>query len=258
MTGGFGSLSATGMRVDARGFEPLPSAAAAFTRSARDLMAVQRRSGKESSLQLKVEHVALGDVVGSKALGIPNNAEAEATFQDCLGRYGLNGTGVGCRNVPVETQTLDIALRRGQVLDLLKVHVQGDELRVLRGGTRSLSSGRICVILLKISSIATSAGSSFDVASEVLGALGNFSRGALLNFHADASGFAMPLYGPSAVRSLTHLVSGFRRHAGYALDEEGRGLPNPWDRAVVAWHRAGDCHDSVTVHAAEELWGYAV
>ena len=123
--------------LELRGFEPLPAQALAFQRSAQVARA-----------QVTVENLALRDERGTLNIGFPSHSMALATFQSCRKQYEVpSNNEYQCISRTTTSETLDEYLRRLAPLepvDLLKVHVQGDELSVLHGANASFLSGRIC------------------------------------------------------------------------------------------------------------------
>lgn len=122
--------------ADLRGFEPLPSQAAAFQRAARG--------------RVRVEHLALRDSEGLLDIGFPSHSMALATFQSCVDQYERpSNLELQCISRQVSSVTLDSLLTESTEsrIDLLKVHVQGDELSVLHGANVSFSTQRICALL---------------------------------------------------------------------------------------------------------------
>lgn len=123
-------------QLELRGFEPLPAQAMAFRQSAQVVRAV------------KVENMALRDERGTLDIGFPSHSMALATFQSCRKQYEVpSNNEYQCISRTTTSETLDEYLRRLAPLepvDLLKVHVQGDELSVLHGANASFISGRIC------------------------------------------------------------------------------------------------------------------
>ena len=125
--------------LELRGFEPLPAQAAAFERSA-----------KMSPTKILVERLALRDEPGTLEIGFPSHSMALATFQSCQQQYEIpSNYEYQCISRPARAETLDNYLMRlapSGPIDLLKIHVQGDELSVLHGANASFTSGRICAV----------------------------------------------------------------------------------------------------------------
>ena len=118
-----------------RGFEPLPLQAAAFQRAARG--------------RVRVEHLALRDSKGVLDIGFPSHSMALATFQSCREQYERpSNFELQCISKEVKAETLDALIE--DRIDLLKVHVQGDELSVLHGANVSFATQRICALLLNL------------------------------------------------------------------------------------------------------------
>merc|ERR1712194_890373 len=106
--------------------------------------------------------LGMSDRMGTVEIGMPLHSAAESTSQNCQRQYGGHS---GCRFIQIKTTTLDdaIGLRRAskacQVnvqacaiapIDVLKIHVQGHEMQVLRGARRTLKSGLLCVLVIRI------------------------------------------------------------------------------------------------------------
>eukprot|EP00435_Cladocopium_sp_Y103_P050424 s561_g15.t1 len=129
--------------LELRGFEPLPAQALAF-----------RQSAQVARAQVKVENMALRDERGTLDIGFPSHSMALATFQSCRKQYEVpSNNEYQCISRTTTSETLDEYLRRLAPLepvDLLKVHVQGDELSVLHGANASFTSGRICGLHLNL------------------------------------------------------------------------------------------------------------
>ena len=123
--------------LELRGFEPLPAQALAF-----------RQSAQVARAQVTVENMALRDERGTLDIGFPSHSMALATFQSCRKQYEVpSNNEYQCISRTTTSETLDEYLRRlapVELVDLLKVHVQGDELSVLHGANASFTSGRIC------------------------------------------------------------------------------------------------------------------
>ena len=124
-------------QLELRGFEPLPAQALAF-----------RQSAQVARAQVTVENMAMRDERGTLDIGFPSHSMALATFQSCRKQYEVpSNNEYQCISRTTTSETLDEYLRRlapVELVDLLKVHVQGDELSVLHGANASFTSGRIC------------------------------------------------------------------------------------------------------------------
>eukprot|EP00929_Paragymnodinium_shiwhaense_P057233 TRINITY_DN28642_c0_g1_i2.p1 TRINITY_DN28642_c0_g1~~TRINITY_DN28642_c0_g1_i2.p1 ORF type:complete len:425 (-),score=43.73 TRINITY_DN28642_c0_g1_i2:121-1209(-) len=279
--------SAPALRL--RAFEPMPQVAAAFRRSAAALM--RRRNSHphhsgQDRLQMQVEELALGETASataSKAIGVPIHSAAEATFNDCMKHYDHNGTGPGCSSAVVGTSSVDLQLLgaaaaaaerthshsprmllkagrpyvRPPIIDLLKIHVQGDELRVLRGAKAALASGLLCAITLRTFSLASleddAVGGGRVLAAEVERLLRGY-RMALV----DRAGVAVPVGWTSNDTLLADVLEGAPEHrqGGWVPpDGLGRDSTQPFNRVLVAWRSDGRCRRSLGARAAAALYG---
>jgi len=277
-------------RLDAVAFEPLPASASALRRSAHALLQQLRKQASDSTqsvtasgapllhdnptFHIEVQELALSERPGTRVLGVPRSSFAESTFQGCEARYDVGVLAPGCDNHEIETDTIDRFLSPGfagkapgpPLVDLLKVHAQGDELPILRGARRALAAGQICVVMLKLTSVGMF-GDSLGEGGPGLGshrAVGHEIHGLLAGFRAalvQPNGTSWVRLG-SDRRSAHHLawhVERARRQTmpeGWtARDEKGRGRPHPYDRQLVAWHEGALCRGSVAAAAARAVWG---
>lgn len=141
-------------------------------------------------------------------------------------------------------------------IDLMKVHVQGDELLVLRGAAGALASGCVCTLTLKLSSVGFSPESAEVVGQELQRHLAGFK---IVLVAANSSFMELP-QGAAGAALLAKFIAGTRQPLpiGWRVwDDRGRGVPNPWDRELVAWRRRprwGPCHSSLAAGAAARLW----
>merc|ERR1719162_870810 len=143
------------LKLDMEAFEPIPLSAQALQRSARAFEAQIRERDGDGNMNPKVvgHDLGMSDRIGTVEIGMPLHSAAESTSQNCQRQYGGHS---GCRFIQIKTTTLDdaIGLRRAskacQVnvqacaiapIDVLKIHVQGHEMHVLRGARRTLKSG---------------------------------------------------------------------------------------------------------------------
>eukprot|EP00927_Polykrikos_kofoidii_P010904 TRINITY_DN14601_c0_g1_i1.p1 TRINITY_DN14601_c0_g1~~TRINITY_DN14601_c0_g1_i1.p1 ORF type:complete len:836 (+),score=120.16 TRINITY_DN14601_c0_g1_i1:100-2607(+) len=291
-------------KLEAVAVEPLPMSAAAIRRSGERLTSRIREEIVASrpdapDARLIVHEAALSDRVGWRSIGVPRTSHAEATFQDCQHYYGTSTGGPGCEFRSVATDTVDHILlgghgRRGSkgrdgidapsascseqsesasaaVVDLLKLHVQGSELSVLRGARRSLQRGRICVLILKLGPLGSFLESKDARDAETAKPVGNVlfdeiarETMSLLKGYAvsvvSLNGTSWERIGGGSVAGslarylrLAQRKDMFRGWSQY--DKQGRRVPHPWDRQLVAWHEGPCCRESVAVATARVLWG---
>ena len=130
------------VKLELRGFEPLPAQAAAFKRSAAVV----------KTAEMKVEMMALRDEKGVLDIAFPSHSMALATFQSCAKQYEIpSNHEYQCFSRTTTSETLDDYLKRWgpqEPIDLIKVHVQGDEMSFLHGANASFAAGRICSLCL--------------------------------------------------------------------------------------------------------------
>ena len=131
--------------ISFRGFEPLPAQAMAFRHSAA--------VAPHGAGAVRVDNLALRDSLGVLEIGFPSHSMALATFQGCHDQYEVpSNYEYHCISRRTSSETLDHYLTRmapAENIDLLKVHVQGDELSVLHGANASFAAGRICGLCLR-------------------------------------------------------------------------------------------------------------
>lgn len=259
----------TRIELEAHGFEPAPWSASAFRRSISAFHAEAGRRAKAGSQQppprIRVSEVALGDASGTRVLGVPPHSWAESTFNGCDWRYHENFTGFQCDQIHVRADTIDRQLsqhlspwrrmRRRQTLvprihsapiDLLKVHVQGDELRVLRGARQSLSAALICVVLLKMYSVEMIGAPAIDIAAELRRHLHGF-RGWLVDMAGTATEFA-----PGS-EELVRILDAARRLG--PIGRQSYETVRHVNLMLVAYHAGATCRNSLAVSAVRALWG---
>lgn len=246
--------------VDATGFEPMPPAAAAFRRSAASLEAT-RRGFVAPRVRVRVKEVAIGDRRGIRNIGMPLHSVAESTFNNCSRYYELDR---GCKQLTIATETIDGLLaprsdgirlsprRLVGVVDLMKIHVQGDELRVLRGARRALAAGRICVVTVRSFAFEMAEGSPEAITAELDDLLAGYHK-VLVN----ATGAALPLGAPGA--RLADIIAAARNTDSTLGMEAVSGVAGPLHRIIVAWHEGALCwpgggRGSLVVAAARALW----
>jgi FkbM family methyltransferase len=118
-------------------FEPDANAAARFE---RNLVL-----NPDLAARIHLEHAAMGDAVGHEAFapaGDPTNTQ--------VGRLAANGVRAP-RTVSVRVSTLDAFFaERSNAPDVVKIDVEGAELRVLRGMSRLLASGRPRAMVIEV------------------------------------------------------------------------------------------------------------
>lgn len=248
------------VQLDATAFEPVPLAAAAFRRSAAALVAsvaAGTTGHADAALpRIRVRELALSDRVGTHVLGVPKHSMAETSGNDCTGQYG----NTSCNDMEVATGSVDRLLARSRaayrgryrrrggkeapmVIDLMKVHVQGDELKLLRGASSSLASGLVCVLVLKVYSIQLARASAAAMATEICQHLRSY-KAVLVGMDGEAS----PL-DPSGQR-LVELIEGARRTGPLGCG----GAVRQYNHMLVAWHRGHLCAGSLAVAAVRRLW----
>lgn len=122
-------------------FEPIEDALVSLNAAVKAFQQSQHAAGNLAQKpQILVQPIALGPKVGYTQIHLRRASSAEASFVGC---HGFQGE---CEVQEVWMETLDHLLL-GDVppVDLLKIHVQGSELDVLRGAREALRQGRICV-----------------------------------------------------------------------------------------------------------------
>merc|ERR1711920_566912 len=117
----------------------------------------------------------------------------------------------------------------------MKIHIQGEELKLLSGARKSLSSASICVLLFKAYSIQMADGDPVDIAAEFSHHLSNYT---VVVVDMDGNG--------SPLGSGASLVKAFEdaRQAGPL------GYSNntaDFNHMLVAWHRGQACRTSPAV-----------
>ncbi|CAE7840766.1 unnamed protein product [Symbiodinium sp. CCMP2592] len=132
--------------IDATLFEPIRDSAAATRGSAAALLRRLRQNGDQS--KLAVRQLALGAKVEDLDINLKRRASAQASFRECQGFPGF------CEVQRVSMETIDnLAQKEVEVVDMLKIHVQGFELEVLAGAQHALSQGLFCLVHLLTSPI---------------------------------------------------------------------------------------------------------
>lgn len=246
-------------------FEPISRTARSLRLSVE---AFRERHG--ATVPLRVRQMALGSQAGRQEVGVPRGSLAEATFHGCAARYGGDAqpTGtLGCLYEQVRVEAADRLLRRGAApehrasrrqssVDFMKVHVQGNELSVLRGAAQSLAAGRICLVLLKLSSIGFCSEDAASIGAELASLLSGFALALGLPNGTDVL-LRPGAHGAAGAALLARLVNGTRRPLppDWRLwDERGRGRANPYDGELVAWRSSGACRRSPAARAASSLF----
>jgi len=258
------------VRITATAFEPVPEAARALRRSVLQFAAKPRG---EAAVDIRVRQLALGDKSGKKQLGIPRLSAAEATSSNCTARYGHFDGPSSCNFIEVTTTSIDELLdkcnaipcyphsaqlcrsrsirRKAPPIHLLKVHVQGDELHVLRGASRMLASGCICAVLLKLSSAALGPENARSIATQVFNLLRSFHI-VLLQPNGTS---ALQCRSATQIERIIAAVRYTEPPSDEdAWDEEGRQKPHPWDKQLLAWSRGQLCQNTLVMAALKVLF----
>ncbi|CAJ1403468.1 unnamed protein product [Effrenium voratum] len=206
--------------LEAALFEPISDA---ITAAKAAVAALRRRSLVR---KVAVKQLALGEQVGHLEINIKRRSSAEASFHGCQGFQG------DCEVHQVEMETLDHLLIGGlEVVDLLKIHVQGSELQVLHGAQHSLATGRFCVVFLQTD--AARIGQREEVTSDYI-------VESLMEIFSNYSAVAADSRG-EAVVPLSKLKARFQQ--------------KDQNYYVAAWHMGQRCAHRASSLAAEELWG---
>lgn len=249
----------TGPKLEMRGFEALPSAAAAFRRSAESLKKAWgiHQLADQSSFQLIVEEMAMRDAPGNIQISFPSHSMALATFHRCQERYTEASNNLFyCieRSTTAETVDTYIAglVKSGFVgpIDVLKVHVQGDELFVLRGAKTSLDS-QVCVLHMNLEtlSLRTDNMSTMELmADEVLEILASGFKGVLVSLWDQR---------PATREAVKATILNSRNPDKVAWrppDPKKPPKPEDMHHELIAWKDLGKCSQSLAVAAAKNLW----
>lgn len=251
-----------GPKLELRGFEALPTAAAAFKRSAESLREAwryetsARGSMRNIDFSLLVEELAMREVRESIEISYPSHSMALATFHRCQERYAGEASNnlLNCIVKTTRSETLDTYLfdlpARGPI-DVLKIHVQGDELSVLRGARASLDSGFVCLLHMNLETLSLQTDdvqSLSQMAEEVLQILHSGFKGVLVSLWdqrpatREAVKFAI-LKSQNPDKSTWRPPDAKRPPSSEELHHE-----------LVAWTEQGECNKSVAVAAASSLW----
>lgn len=221
---------------------------------------------KRSIPRISVREVALSDSVGSQTLGIPLHSMAESTAHDCAKQYDAYH---GCNFVTVETDTIDRQIdayrasprpvchgsqgcaldHDAAVLDVVKVHVQGHELRVLRGARRSLLTGTICSLLLRV---------NYREAFALQGGTVNEVESLALEIHELLREYAVRLVDsngkPEALDSHGRVLSAWLKQISGIGSNTTAVAPARSFNELVAWHEGSQCHKSLAVASMKKLF----
>eukprot|EP00931_Biecheleriopsis_adriatica_P077510 TRINITY_DN51060_c0_g1_i1.p1 TRINITY_DN51060_c0_g1~~TRINITY_DN51060_c0_g1_i1.p1 ORF type:complete len:704 (+),score=118.90 TRINITY_DN51060_c0_g1_i1:178-2289(+) len=246
--------------LEATGFEPIKVSADAMRRSVTELQSRIAAVSPDGAPKMDVCEVALGDSTGKRVFGIPYHSAAETTANDCSRQYPVpeGSTTPGCTDVEVQVSTVDDVLLHGSgecpspyrgrvhhgqtpdLVDFMKVHVQGDEIRVLRGARLALKSGLICVVHLRIWTLQIFAGDAHEIAEETLGLLDGYRK-----VIVSTEGEGTPLQ-----ETLPEVLAAARHNSTHEIISKGEPM-------LVAWNTRGRCRDSPVVRAVSSMWGDA-
>lgn len=240
--------------LELRGFEPLPSAAAAFRRSVRAL----QRSRKLSPVALRflVEEIAMRDQAGEVEISFPSHSMALATFHRCEERYSVASNNLyHCISRPTRAETLDSYMASfpepslPDPVDVLKLHVQGDELSVLRGANVSLASGRVCLLHMNLETLLLQVKME-DPAHWLAEALISTLKG------ADLVGVLVNLWEvkPATFESIAAAIKFKNPDAVAWKPPDPNKRPEELHYELVAWRPSWPCHESVAVRAVSSMW----
>ena len=245
------SPAMTTLCLELKGFEPLPVAAAAFQRSARSfLRMIKGRDDAFRNVQVLVEQVAMRETRSSLQISFPGYSLALGTFLNCETQYGIPSGDSACARRETRSDTLDAYLARWMLenrgpIDLLKVHVQGDEVSVLRGANSSLAHGLVCAMILNLEHISLQARSISNL-------------WLLLRGLFRSAGFVGVLVNLWDVRPATKeaLMAAMTRKQAPWQRLEGHKPQRPVElrHELVLWRPGEPCSQSVAVVAAMRLW----
>ena len=231
--------------LELRGFEPLPVAAAAFKRSARSFTTTSRRIDQElRKIRILVEEFAMRDTRSFLPISFPSHSMALATFLSCEEQYSVPPS--DCVTREARSETLDAYLARLMLdnagpVDLLKVHVQGDELTFLRGGNASLLAGLVCVLSVNLEHISLQA-----QPDDLWVLLSNLFRS------AGFVGVLVNLWDVKPVSRRGFAAAVTKKDVPWRRPGEGK-MP-PEQHELVLWRSAAPCGRSAAVAAARRLW----
>ena len=246
----------SGYTLELRGFEALPSAAAAFRRSAESLQKAWRESSRARDVHfsLYVEEMAMRETRESIQISFPSHSMALATFHRCQERYTTASNNLFyCIERTTQAESLDTYLRNlasGHPVDVLKIHVQGDELSVLRGARESLGNGLVCLLHMNLETIALQTDDRETLsrmADEVLEILQSF-KGVLVSLWEQQPATR------EAVKATILKSQNLDMIAWRPPDSKRPPKPEELHYELVAWKELGQCNESLAVAAARSLW----
>lgn len=114
-------------------FEPIPDLAERLT----------RRFSRHPSVV--IHQCALGDCEAAVDLHITNNVVSSSIFRPSAVNMGVHGAAVAIsRTVPIRTVALDEEV--AEQVDIIKLDLQGYELRALKGATRQLAGAKAVLV----------------------------------------------------------------------------------------------------------------
>ena len=245
-----------GWQLELRGFEPLPSAAAAFRRSVRGLQGTLARSDARGALRFAVEEIAMRDEAGEVEISFPSHSMALATFHRCEERY----TGAASNNLyhcisrPTRAETLDSYLAsfpepRPGPIDVLKLHVQGDELSFLRGANASFISGRVCLLQMNLETMVLHVDMedpSVWLAEQLIASLsGAGFLGVLVNLWEVQ---------PATFEGIVAAIKFKNPDAMGWKPPDPNKRPEELHYELVAWRPTRPCQESLSVKAVSSMW----
>ncbi|CAE7358434.1 unnamed protein product [Symbiodinium pilosum] len=246
-------------QLELRGFEPLPSAAAAFRRSVRGLQTAlaARRPEAPEALHFTVEEIAMRDHAGQIEISFPSHSMALATFHRCEERYSIASNNLyHCVSRPTRAETLDSYLASSPEpglagpIDVLKLHVQGDELSFLRGAHGSFFSGKVCLLQMNLETMVLHVDME-DPALWLAEELTRAFRGA---------GFVGVLVNLWEVKpvSLAGIAAGIKfKHPDSVAwkPPDPNKKPEQLHHELVVWRSSEYCQESLAVQAVSRMWG---
>ena len=245
-------------QLELRGFEPLPSAAAAFRRSARGLQAAlaAQRPELRRALRFSVEEIAMRERAGEVEISFPSHSMALATFHRCEERYTLASNNLyHCVSRPTRAETLDSYLAGFPEpslpgpIDVLKLHVQGDELSFLRGAKSSFLGGQVCLLQMNLETMILHVDMQDPaewLAEELTTALrGTGFLGVLVNLWEVR---------PATLEGIAAAIKFKNPDAVNWKPSNPNSKPKELHYELVAWRASEPCQDSLAVKAAGSMW----
>ncbi|CAE7807977.1 unnamed protein product [Symbiodinium sp. CCMP2456] len=222
--------------IDAILFEPIHDSAVATRGSAAALLRRLRQNGDGS--KLAVRQMALGAKVGELDINLKRRASAQASFPECQGLPGF------CEVQRVTMETVDNLLQKEtEVVDMLKIHVQGFELEILAGAQHALSQGHFCLVLLLTAAMHREDTLSKDAMDVALTSLTQM----LSNYTAMAIKWKF--------REDPEILSLKRAHARI-IERKMLAPKEPYENFnVVAWHHGPRCSGRTSVRVAKQMFG---